>query len=142
MPVFEYTALDIKGKMSAGIIDAESAFTARQKLRASKFFPVSVKEVSEPAAVKTPSRVSFLRSFHRVRASEISMMTRQLSTLVNAGFPLVSAIDTLIPQTKSQLFKKILAQIKDSIVEGNSFASSLSLYPGVFSPLFRNQVTR
>ncbi len=140
MPVFEYTALDTKGKMSAGIIDAESSFTARQKLRASKFFPVSIKEVSEPAAVKAPSRFSSLRSFRRVRASEISMMTRQLATLVNAGFPLVSAIDTLIPQTKSQLFKKILAQIKDSIVEGNSFASALSLYPGVFSSLFRNMV--
>lgn len=69
------------------------------------------------------------------------MMTRQLATLVGAGFPLVSGIDTLIPQTKSQVFKKDLAQIKDSIVEGNSFAASLSMYPGIFSQLYINMVS-
>jgi general secretion pathway protein F len=68
------------------------------------------------------------------------MMTRQLATLVGAGFPLVSALDTLIPQTRSQLFKKILAKIKESIVEGNSFARSLSMYPGTFSSLYVNMV--
>ena len=67
-------------------------------------------------------------------------MTRQLSTLVGTGFPLVSAIDALIPNTKSHVLKKYLARIKDSIVEGNSFAKSLSLYPGIFPPLYINMV--
>jgi general secretion pathway protein F len=67
-------------------------------------------------------------------------MTRQLATLVGAGFPLVSALDSLIPQTRSKTFKKILAKIKDSIVEGNSFALSLSLYPETFSSLYVNMV--
>jgi general secretion pathway protein F len=68
------------------------------------------------------------------------MMTRQLSTLIGAGFQLVTAINTLIPQTKSYAFKKILARIKDSIVEGNSFANALSQYPGIFSSLYVNMV--
>jgi general secretion pathway protein F len=68
------------------------------------------------------------------------MMTRQLSTLVGAGFPLVSALDALVPQTKSEGFVKIIAQIKDAIVEGNSFASALSHYPNVFSNLYVNMV--
>ena len=68
------------------------------------------------------------------------MMTRQLSTLVGAGFPLVSALDTLIPYTKSQGFKRVLAQIKDAIVEGNSFAAALSAYSGIFSPVYINMV--
>jgi general secretion pathway protein F len=72
--------------------------------------------------------------------SELAMMTRHLATLVGAGFPLVSAIDTLIPQTGSHIFKKTLANIKDSIVEGNSFADALSLYPGVFSAIYINMV--
>ena len=140
MPVYEYTALDIKGKTVSGIINAESAGTARQKLRASRNFPVSIKEVHDTAAIKTPSSVSITRYFARVKPNDISMMTRQLSTLVGAGFPLVSALDTLIPQTRSQVFKKILSKIKDSIVEGNSFARSLSLYPGTFSSLYVNMV--
>ena len=140
MPVFEYTALDLKGKTNSGIIDAESALAARQKLRASKVFPVSIREASDKPTAKEPLKFSFQRPFNRVSASEISMMTRQLATLVSAGFPLVSAIDSLIPQTKSTQFKKILSQIKDSIVEGNSFASALSLYPGIFSSLYKNMV--
>ena len=47
MPVFEYTALDDKGKSTSGIIDAEGAQVARQKLRTSGIFPVSIKETQE-----------------------------------------------------------------------------------------------
>jgi general secretion pathway protein F len=47
MPVYEYTALDIKGKKASGIIDAESSFAARQKLRDSRMFPVSIKETED-----------------------------------------------------------------------------------------------
>jgi len=138
MPVYEYTALDIKGKTVSGIINAESSGAARQKLRVSRNFPVSIKEVRDTATIKAPSSFSIVRYFTRVRPHEVSMMTRQLATLVGAGFPLVSALDTLIPQTRSQVFKKILAKVKDSIVEGNSFARSLSLYPGTFSSLYVN----
>ncbi len=140
MPVYEYTALNIKGKTTSGIIDAESPLIARQKLRAANTFPVSIKEVHDTAIKKEPLSSSILRRFKRVRPSEVSIMTRQLATLISAGFPLVSAIDALIPQTSSQTFKKILAKIKDSIVEGNSFARSLSLYPGTFSALYVNMV--
>ena len=140
MPVYEYTALDTKGKNVSGIIDADSPRSARLKLRASRTFPVSIKEVKDTATKKIPWVVSMASSFTRIRPQEVSMMTRQLSTLVEAGFPLVSALDTLIPQTRSQAFKKILAKIKDSIIEGNSFAQALSLYPGTFSSLYVNMV--
>ena len=141
MPVYEYTALDIKGKTISGIIDADSSRIARQKLRASKTYPVSIEEVHDTAAIKTPKTFSALRPFTRVRPQEVSMMTRQLATLLGAGLPLVPAIAALTSQTRSQSFKKMLAKIKDSIVEGNSFARSLSLFPGTFSALYINMVT-
>lgn len=140
MPVYEYKALDVKGKTTSGIIDAESSLVARQKLRASKTFPVSIKEVSHTVTKKEPRSLFISKYFKRVRPSEVSIMTRQLATIVGAGFPLVSALDTLIPQTRSKSFKKIIAKIKESIVEGNSFARSLSLYPGTFSSLYVNMV--
>jgi len=140
MPVYEYTALDIKGKTISGVIDADSSRTARQKLRTSKIFPVSIKEVHDTSAIKTPKSFSFRESFSRVRPYEVSMMTKQLATLVGAGLPLVSAMDALISQIRSQAFKKMLAKIKDSIVEGNSFARSLSLFPGTFSSLYVSMV--
>ena len=140
MPVYEYTALDIKGKTISGIIDADSSRTARQKLRTSKIFPVSIEEVHDTSKIKTKKSFSFKDSFSRVRPYEISMMTNQLATLLGAGLPLVSAMDALISQIRSQAFKKMLAKIKDSIVEGNSFARSLSLFPGTFSSLYINMV--
>ncbi|MFO7557688.1 MAG: type II secretion system inner membrane protein GspF [Desulfobacterales bacterium] len=141
MPVYEYKALNAKGKSVSGIIDTESAGTARQKLRSSQIFPIEIKEVyatQKESGKKSSMSISLL--FSRVRQSEITMMTRQLSTLVGAGFPLVSAIATLIPQTKSIIFQKTLSQIKDSIEEGSSFAGALSLYPETFSPIYINMV--
>ncbi|MGD9301865.1 MAG: type II secretion system inner membrane protein GspF [Desulfobacterales bacterium] len=140
MPVFEYTALDDRGKSTSGIIDAEGAQAARQKLRTSGIFPVSIKETQEAQPKKEPGTFSLASRLSRVKPVEVAMMTRQLATLIGAGFPLVSALDALVPQTKSHGFKKILAQIKDLIVEGNSFARALSKYPGQFSPLYVNMV--
>lgn len=140
MPVFEYTALDGKGKTISGIIDADGVVAARQKLRAGGSFPVNVTPVEEAGAKKPGTSLSQLRLLNRIRPAETAMMTRQLATLVGAGFPLVTAIDTLIPQTKTPPFKKLLAGIKDAIVEGNSFANALTRYPGTFSPLFVNMV--
>ena len=140
MPVFEYTALDNKGKSTSGIIDAEGAQAARQKLRTSGIFPVSISETQEAEPKKESGTFSLSSRFSRIKPVEVAMMTRQLATLIGAGFPLVSALDALVPQTKSHGFKKSLAQIKDMIVEGNSFARALSNYPGQFSPLYVNMV--
>ena len=140
MPVFEYTALDARGKTTSGIIDAEGALAARQKLRTSGIFPVSIKETHEATPKKEASDLGLTRRFSRVKPVEVAMMTRQLATLIGAGFPLVSALDALIPQTKSHGFKKIMAQIKNLIVEGSSFAQALSKYPTTFSSLYINMV--
>ena len=142
MPVYEYTALDAKGKMTSGIIDADGARTARQKLRASGIFPVDVKETQEKETteIKTTRVANLSRYLRRVKPAEIAIMTRQLSTLITAGFPLVSAIDALVPQTKSHRLKTVLAQVKDAIVEGQSFAQALSQYPKVFTPIYINMV--
>jgi general secretion pathway protein F len=140
MPVYEYTALDATGKNISGIVDAEGPMVARQKLRSSRVFPVSLKEVSEAPVRKSHWSHSLLSPFARIRPAELAMMTRQLATLVGAGFPLVSALDTLVTQTKSKTMNRVLARIKDTIVEGNSFAGALSLFPTTFSSLYINMV--
>ena len=140
MPVFEYTALDQRGKNISGIIDADSVTAARQKLRGAHRFPVKIKEASDTREKKTSRGLMRRSLFTRVRQRDVTLMTRQLATLVGAGFPLVSALEALLPQIKSYTFNKVLARIKDSIVEGNSFAGAISLYPDTFSPLYKNMV--
>jgi general secretion pathway protein F len=142
MPVFEYTALDTSGKSSNGIIDADSPVAARQKLRGSGMFPVEVKEsasVSAPTGLSSgPVSVSGL--FKRVKPGEVSVMTRQLSILLAAGVPLVGALDALLSQIVNPLLKKNLAQIKESVNEGNSLAFAISQHPKLFSNIYVNMV--
>jgi general secretion pathway protein F len=141
MPIYEYTALNVKGKTIHDIIDSDSVATARQKLRAGGIYPTSIREVYETDARKKAGIPSPVRMFSKkVKQHEIAMMTRQLATLLSAGFPLVSAISTLIPQADSGIFKRILSQIKDAIEEGSSFAEALSLYPDTFSDMYINMV--
>jgi general secretion pathway protein F len=140
MPVFEYTALDAKGKTTSGIIDAEGANAARQKLRLSGKFPVSIREAQEVQTKKDRKSFSPSAWFSRVKPSDVALTTRQLATLIGAGFPLVSALDALLPQTNSHALKRILARVKDLIVEGNSFAHALSKFPSIFPPIYMNMV--
>jgi general secretion pathway protein F len=141
MPVFEYKALNKKGRQTSGIVDAEGVYAARQKLRGKGVFPVSVRQVRRAHKEKETDR-SFRFSFlmTRVRPYEIALATRQLSTLLGAGLPLVSAMESLSSQTRSHGLQKVMAQIKDAVVEGSSFGGALSLFPGIFSPLYINMV--
>jgi len=143
MAVFEYKAFNKKGKSVSGIIDAESNNAAKTKLRQQDFFPTSLSKIeSDTVAKEEKSKSVFpqISFFTRISSAELSMITRQMSTLLSAGFPLVKAVSTLIPQARSKALQKILSRIKDAIEEGSSFANALALYPSVFSPVFINMV--
>lgn len=140
MPVFEYTALNNKGKSLTGIVDADSPVAARSKLRREGKFPVAVAVVQEPHRILAPSRLKRPFSFRRIKPGDLALVTRQLATLVGAGFPLVTALETLVTHQSAPALERTLAKIKDAIVEGSSFADALDPFPGTFSTLYRNMV--
>ena len=140
MAVYEYTALDSTGKRLKGIVDAESALAARNKLRSTEIFPVEVRETSSRPKAISDGHYAISSRFRRIAPGELSAMTRQLSTLMGAGIPLVSSLEAMIAQITNPLLKKILAQIKESVNEGNSLASSLSEHPKFFSHVYINMV--
>lgn len=141
MPVYEYTALDRAGKNITGIIDADSTVAARQKLRSSGKYPVQVKETTLKVTTSGDAKgISFASVFNRVKTDDIHAMTRQLATLLNAGIPLVGALDALMEQATSPPLKKIIAQIKESVNEGNSLTTSISRHPKLFSNIYINMV--
>ncbi|HHO48930.1 MAG TPA: type II secretion system protein GspF [Desulfobacteraceae bacterium] len=140
MPVYEYTALDKAGKKLKGIIDADSQAAARQKIRHAGNYPVDIRE-SEPASRKKAEHKALsLPLFQRVKQQEVHVATRQLATLLGAGIPLVPALNGLIQQTSNQTLKKIIAQLKDSVNEGNSFSAALGEHPALFSRIYVNMV--
>lgn len=141
MPVYEYTALDSRGKKTKGIIDADSPLTARNKLRGSDLFPVKIRESSSRVKSQPAGTTSIKTLLRRIKASEISTITRQLATLMSAGIPLVASLELLITQEVNPLLKKVLAQTKESVNEGNSLASSLKHHSKYFSQIYINMVT-
>lgn len=140
MPVYEYTALDKSGRNKKGIIDADNQQAARQKLRNSEIFPIELKETFAQPRDLSSGRMSFSTLFQSVSPAEISATTRQLATLLNAGIPLLSSLDSLVTQSRNSLLKKILAEIKESVNEGNGLSFSLAKHPKYFSQIYINMV--
>jgi general secretion pathway protein F len=140
MPVYEYTALDGSGKSVNGIIDADSPVAARQRLRGSGIFPIDVKETSSKPRDLRSGPVSVSALLKRIKPGEVSVATRQLSVLLGAGVPLVASLEALISQITNPLLKKIMAQIKESVNEGNSLAYALSSHHRIFSSVYVNMV--
>ncbi len=140
MPVYEYRGLNSSGKTLKGILDAESDVAAREKLRSSGIFPVEVKETLSKARDVPTGPGSLLRIVRGVKAGEVSAMTRQLSTLLGAGVPLVRSLESIIAQMSNPQFKRVVAQIKESVNQGNSLAFSLSQHPRIFSNVYVNMV--
>lgn len=143
MAVFEYKALNAKGKTKNGIVDADSTAAAQAKLRQQNLFPVSLDRIS--SEVNSKGKKTGLSSleiglFSRISSSEVSMITRLTATLLSAGFPLVKSVATVAAQTRSKTLQKVLSRVKDAIEEGSSFADALALYPRVFSSVYINMV--
>jgi len=139
MPVFEYTALNDKGKKLKGIIDAQSTAAARQKLRDSNIYLIDLQESS--GAKKSISLKQPLGGlFGKVGSREVTVMTRQLATLLGAGLPLVQSLTTLIAQTSHPQLKTILSRVREEVNEGNSFSQTMTHYPQVFPAFYLNMV--
>jgi len=140
MPVYEYKALDKNGKSRKGIVDADSSSTARKKLRSGGNYPIYIKESSAKAQKKAGGRAISLSLFDRITTKELHIFTRQLATLLGAKIPLVPSLSSLISQTTNPAFKKIIAQIKESVNEGNTLTNAISEHPKIFSNIYINMI--
>ncbi|MDD5711404.1 MAG: type II secretion system inner membrane protein GspF [Smithellaceae bacterium] len=140
MPVYEYSALDVKGRRLKGITDAVSLAAARQKLREQEIYPVEISEASSDQDRKKLTLRGSLASFSKVGLREVALMTRQLATLLGAGLPLVQSLSALVVQARHPQLKKTLAQIREEVNEGNSFTDSISHFPAIFPPFYVNMV--
>lgn len=139
MSVFEYIALDEKGTQIKGFIDAPGVAAARQKLREENVYPVEItqSETKKESAVSDALKINI---WERVSSSEVAVFTRQLSTLLGAGMPLVPSLSILIKQAKEGLLKKTIVQIREQVNEGKSLTESMSEFPRIFPPFYLNMV--
>ncbi len=162
MPKFAYIAVDSAGKESRGTIEAPNQAQAVAKVRGQGLFPTAIgvaggteggapaaaagaKKTAPAAAKKGGGKMSmeiklprFLRP--RVKPKDLTVLTRQLATLVDAGLPLLRGLHVLQRQTPNAVLKEALAGMCDAVESGSTFSESLGNYPKIFNNLYVNMV--
>lgn len=139
MAVFEYEGLDEKGKTVRGIVDAEGVRAARAKLKRQGIFAVTLEESRAPAKAGAAGGAGWLIG-GGIRVAELALLTRQLTTLLGAGLPLVSALGALLEQVESDRVSRVFSQVREGVNEGKAFHEVLGEHPRSFPEIYRNMV--
>jgi general secretion pathway protein F len=136
MAAFEYQALDQKGKQKKGVLEGDSARQIRQQLREKGWMPVSV----EATTVKQKGTGVF-NFAPSLSVAELSLLTRQLATLIAAGLPIDESLRALSEQAGKQRIKAMVLAIRAKVLEGYTLANALAEYPRAFPVLYRATVS-
>ncbi|HAD48366.1 MAG TPA: type II secretion system protein GspF [Idiomarina sp.] len=139
MAAFSYQALDANGRKKRGVLEADTMRQVRQQLREMGLMPVEV----EPAAdneQKAGQQVSRWRPVKRVKAQDLALITRQLSTLVSSALPIEQCLLAVADQTEKPRLKKLLMSVRSKVAEGYSLAEAMADFPGVFDSLYTAMV--
>jgi len=140
MAAFDYSALNTSGKQIKGVMEADSQRQVRQLLRDKGMIPLSV----DASAGKTPAGFSVgtrLGGGPSINVRDLSLITRQMATLVQAGLPLEEVLDAVSRQTENHKVRSILMAVRSKVLEGYSLANAFGEYPRAFPKLYRATVS-
>ncbi len=139
MGAFAYTAVDPAGRQHKGLIEGDTARHVRALLRERQLLPVTVEEVAAQESRRQLKRGFSLRG--GVSSSDLSLLTRQLSTLVRAGLPLEEALLAVSEQTERPRVQSIVLGVRAKVMEGHTLATGLADFPRVFPEIYRATVS-
>ncbi len=128
MPNFAYTIRDAMGTVIPGTTEAENEEILRKRLTEQGFDVVEVKQIKS-----TGKKIG---GFGGVKKTELSVMCRQFSTMIDAGVPLIRCLHVLADQATSPKLKAILLDIRNEVEGGQTLTRSMEKYPSVFDRLF------
>jgi type IV pilus assembly protein PilC len=130
MPTFTYTARGTNGEFKSATIDAPSRDDAVAQLRRQRLTIIKVDE-----SKSTPRRVG-----GSIGMRDIVIFTRQFSTMINAGLPLVQALDILARQSENKSLAAVVREVVFDVESGNTVADAMRKHPKAFSDLYTNMV--
>jgi general secretion pathway protein F len=137
MAAFRYETLDAGGRESRGVIEADTLRHARSNLRDSGLTVVAVQAVSQDN-LQTGASGSWRERFRSgISSAQLSLITRQLATLLAAGLTLEQAFNALIEQSESETVTQVLAGVRAEILAGHTLAQAMSKYERVFPDIYR-----
>ncbi|MEK7240747.1 MAG: type II secretion system F family protein [Gemmatimonadota bacterium] len=130
MPSYQYTARDAKGDLKTGSLEAANRDDVMTQLRQKRMNVVKVVEQAK-AKQKTGGAITM---------RDIVIFTRQFSTMINSGLPLVQALDILSKQSESPALSAVTRQVVFDVESGHTVADALAKHPKAFSDLYVNMV--
>ncbi|MFO7760676.1 MAG: type II secretion system inner membrane protein GspF [Desulfobia sp.] len=134
MAAFEFSAIDTKGRMHAGLLEGDTPRQIRQQLREKDLTPLSVDMVGEE---KVRGSGGYRSAKGRIRSTDLALISRQLATLLQAGTVMEECLRTVAEQAEKKRLKSILLSVRSKILEGYSIDQGLADFPSVFPELYR-----
>jgi type IV pilus assembly protein PilC len=129
MSTYVFKVADLAGVKSSGEVEAESKQALASQLKARGLI---VLDISDKRA-STEIRLTFLE---RVKANDLAVFARQLSTLITSGVSILRSLGVLEDQTESRLLKETIVEVRHDVEAGATFGDALQRHPKVFNPLF------
>lgn len=130
MLTYKYTARDsTTGEKIKAEVQAENEQSAAKLILSQGYSPITIK-------LDDDTSKGLNRLFHRIRTKEKILFSRQLSTLINAGLPLVQSLRSVARQTPSKPFKIVIGQVIADVESGQAFSVALSHHPAVFNQIY------
>ena len=155
MPRFSYVAMDSRGKETKGTLEVANQAEAIGRIKEMGYFPTKVVEEKVKPGAKTPAakgggkkggalnmniNIKIPGLGGKVKAKVLTVFTRQLATLVEAGLPLLRGLRVLEKQERNPTLKRIIGEIGTSIEGGSTFSEGLAQHPKGFNRLYVNMV--
>ena len=146
MPTYQFEALDQTGKPQKGTLDASSSDDAITKIKSQGYFPTSIREKKvKQKAVATKGegkkkKEATLRVGGRVKTKVLVQFTRQLSTLQDAGLPILRSLQILIDQQRPGNLKNILTDVANEVEGGMSLSEAMAKHPKCFDRLYYKMI--
>ncbi|HET7550819.1 MAG TPA: type II secretion system F family protein [Gemmatimonadaceae bacterium] len=128
MPTFAYTARTLGGELKSATMEAATRDDVVAQLKRQRLIIV---KVDQEKAKKRPGRI---------KTRDIVIFTRQFSTMINAGLPLVQALDILSKQSENKALQEVTRQVVYDVESGNTVADALRKHPKAFTELYVNMV--
>ncbi len=136
MPKFNWEARTRTGGTQKGVIEAATVDVVEAQLKKYGFSNIVIKSESKGLNFKLPS----FGGSGKVDEKDLVIFTRQFSTMIDSGLPLVQCLEILASQQDNKAFQEILYKVKESVESGSTFADALGKHPKAFDQLFVNLV--
>ncbi|MBA2347720.1 MAG: type II secretion system F family protein [Solirubrobacterales bacterium] len=129
MSTFVFKAMDLAGAKASGEVDAESKQAVADQLKARNLIVLDI-------AAKHSSREINIELFQKIKAAELTIMTRQMSTMVSSGMTILRALYVLEAQTENKKLQETIMGVRRDVEAGLPLSDAFARHPKVFDPLY------